>query len=645
MAAYPPYKPQFGIYNNNNFSRQPSGNDGLTIDTAKLYFLQFPNAQTSQTEYLHSIGVGSDATFEGPVTFNETVTYNQDIEFLANVLVDGTATVMDNLLCDSTATISDVLTCENGIDISTVGTGLTFPDNTTQTTAFIEANYAQLNTDNTFLAGFTQTFSGAVNLNGATNGVTQTSGNNSTLLATTEFVQNAVQVSGVQVTDSPLLWSGANTWQYNSGTPSTLPYSYPYGISHLWNVTGGAGDCDLVCNSGVGSVNSAFNIYCVQGDTTGTQLLSVVPQLSLSNNNTPAFIRDGINVNNKNISNINTLSSPTAGVAINVASPLSTNTGNGVYINEEALYLYSGTEFSSLQQSSTLNQLTIYNNAPHTDFSANIAFNLNNNTGGSSPVNVLQLYPNEVSVKTNLNINNQNIINIGALNMGSATIGANTLINQSGAVFNIQNTYPSTSSPQVNITVKNAGGIDRGILISSTLISPTLSIDMDSLNITRMGPGSTGFTQSASSNDTSIATTAYVTTAVAAVSALLPVYTTTTATMTTGGDMTPVTLFTTAYTSGGYATFVSGAFSITLNNYFLFLKLTWASPPWNGYPPSAGGTVYINAYCTTNKTNYSCPILWSTSPPEAQIYLPTGAPQGNGVNYGFNFQSLGGIRQ
>jgi hypothetical protein len=168
---------------------------------------------------------------------------------------------------------------------------------------------------------------------------------------------------------------------------------------------------------------------------------------------------------------------------------------------------------------------------------------------------------------------------------------------------------------------------------------------MNTLNITRMGIGSTAVTQLATVNDTTIATTQYVTTACNNVAAALPVYTTTTATCTNGGDMTPVTLYTTAYTSGGYAVFVSGACSITINNYFLFIKLTWAAPPWNGYPPSTGQTIYINGYCTTNKTNYSCPLLWGTTPSEVQIYLPNGAPTGNGTNYGFNFQSLGGIPQ
>jgi hypothetical protein len=127
MAAYPIPNPQYGIYNQNNFTKNPTGQDGLTLDTAKLYFLQFPNAQTTQTEYLHDIGVS------------------------------GTATIIGNALFE-TGTFQDVLTCEKGIDISTSPYGITFSDNTTQITAFIEANYAQLNTDNIFLQPYKNTF-------------------------------------------------------------------------------------------------------------------------------------------------------------------------------------------------------------------------------------------------------------------------------------------------------------------------------------------------------------------------------------------------------------------------------------------------------------------------------------------------------
>jgi hypothetical protein len=159
------------------------------------------------------------------------------------------------------------------------------------------------------------------NLGTGCTAITQSSGNNSTAIATTAFVQDAVQVAGVQTTDSPLLWQGANTWQYNAGTSATLPYSYPYGISNLWNITGGNGDCNFVCNSGTGSLNSAFNIYCVQGDTTGTELRTLTPQLILSNNGTAMQVKDGINIptgeifsiNNNNIFNNTSLTgTPTA---------------------------------------------------------------------------------------------------------------------------------------------------------------------------------------------------------------------------------------------------------------------------------------------------------------------------------------------
>lgn len=115
MAAYPIPKPQYGIYNQNNFSPQTTGQTGLTIDEGKKYFLTFPNAQTTQTEYLNDIGVGGTATFENAVIFNDTVTYNADIEFNQNVLVDGTATVGGNLLCSTTAEIDGELTCNGGI--------------------------------------------------------------------------------------------------------------------------------------------------------------------------------------------------------------------------------------------------------------------------------------------------------------------------------------------------------------------------------------------------------------------------------------------------------------------------------------------------------------------------------------------------
>jgi hypothetical protein len=322
MAAYPKPNNTTGTFNNQNFVSPDTG--GLTIDEAKQYFVTFPNTQSPSTIIANnfnttgSLNVAGDSQFGGDVTFIGGVNISGEIVFENDVEVTGTTTLDDNLLCLTTATITDLLTCQGGIDITTLGDGVTFPDNTTQTTAFIEANYAQLNTDNTFLPTFTNNFNGPVNLNDVTNGVTPLTGDNSTLLATTEFVQNAVSVSGVQVTDSPLLWSGANTNQYNAGTGSTLTYSYPYGLSQLYNLSGGNEEFSLVANNGLaGPEDNAFRIYCTQGNKTGTQLQGTTPQLILSNNGTAMFVKDGINVNAQNIIGIGALAGNGGNISCN----------------------------------------------------------------------------------------------------------------------------------------------------------------------------------------------------------------------------------------------------------------------------------------------------------------------------------------
>jgi hypothetical protein len=85
------------------------------------------------------------------------LTYNQIAkQFLKFPVAQGTETVFD-------------LNVQGELTISGTGNGVTFPDDTKQTTAFIEANYAQLNTDNTFLSPYQNTFQGS-NLSGPTTG-------------------------------------------------------------------------------------------------------------------------------------------------------------------------------------------------------------------------------------------------------------------------------------------------------------------------------------------------------------------------------------------------------------------------------------------------------------------------------------------
>ena len=97
----------------------------------------------------------SSATFDS-TSFNranEALTYQTALDnFLAYPTAQGT----ENL---KTTNISGVLTLTNDLIING-NNYLQFPDGTQQTTAFVEENYAQTNTDNLFLQPFTNTFQG-----------------------------------------------------------------------------------------------------------------------------------------------------------------------------------------------------------------------------------------------------------------------------------------------------------------------------------------------------------------------------------------------------------------------------------------------------------------------------------------------------
>ena len=441
---YPPITPRSPIFANSNYAIpntpvSAGGTGTITEEFLAQNYLQFPGAQGVENFgfkelQLTSTNIGETAT----LYINPNI--GQDV-VLESVQTNGSLTIQTSATTNNTMILSP-------------STGLTFGDGTTQTTAYNDINTVQTDQVNTFQAPYLQTFNGPVNLNGATNGITQLSGNNSTLLATTAFVQDAVQISGVQVGDSPLLWTGANTNQYNAGTGSTLLYSYPYGLSQLYNLSGGNEEFSLVANNGVaGPEDNAFRIYCTQGNQTGTQLQGTTPQLILSNNNTAMFVRDGINVNNKNISNISTLSGNSTS-AITVSSPISMSSGQDININNSQLKLYSGTEFSSFEQSATLNQLTISNNAPNSLNDANISLNLTDTVG--TPVNIIQILNTEIDFNRTLNMNAQNITGIGALagNGGNISCNSNLLIGtgnnlnmQDNNIININNL--SVSSGQL----------------------------------------------------------------------------------------------------------------------------------------------------------------------------------------------------
>ena len=276
MSAQPPPSDSNGGYNPDDWT---NANDPIDNQYLAQNYLQFPLAQGSET--------------------------------LADAIISGTLTAQN------TSTFSDLATFNNGIDIATTA-GVKFSDDTVQTTAFIEANYAQLNTDNIFLPTFTNTFNGSVDLGTNAIAKTQASGDSSTFVATTAFVQDAVQISGVQTTDSPLVWTGVNTNQYNAGG-SQSSLNIINGITTLWNTlppaTGGAGNNVVVSNNGTGLMDNSYAIYCVPNNITGADLYTLTPQLTLSNNGTAMQVKDGINIPTGEIYAVN---------GVNILNPYST---------------------------------------------------------------------------------------------------------------------------------------------------------------------------------------------------------------------------------------------------------------------------------------------------------------------------------
>ena len=596
MAQYPRPTGNTGTFNNQSFVSPDTG--GLTIDEAKQYFVTFPNTQSPSTiiadnfNTTGSLNVGGDSQFGGDVTFIGGVSIAGGITFEDDVEVTGTTTLDDNLLCLTTATVTDLLTCEGGIDITTIGDGITFPDNTTQTTAFIEANYAQLNTDNTFLPTFTQTFSGPVNLNDVTNGVTQLSGNNSTLLATTAFVQDAVQVAGVQVTDSPLLWSGANTNQYNAGTGSTLTYTYPYGLSQLYNLSGGNEEFSLVANNGnAGPEDNAFRIYCIPGNQTGTQISALTPQLILSNNGTAMFVKDGINVNAGNIVGIGAL----AGVAGNISCNSNLLIGAGNNIN---------------MQTNTI-----------TNCSA-----LNGSSGGTLLLGTQQptyitITAGSLTAGSSLGINSTNgtcIFNYYTAN--------NLSLNMTGTVqtFQIQNDGVSIMefSPTSAINAyQNLGMNGKDISMLGGDILGCTSIT----NVTGVSYVTTN-TPPDNSIPTAIATTQYV-------ANNAPVYLQSSFTNIWAGTSsispTTVNVITTRIVSTNIVSFNNVNVIVNSNagiGNTMVAQFQFNTNPWSTYPPPSGAATSISVYCNTNGATYSCQTAWFTSPPVLAIGYPAGGP-------------------
>lgn len=431
MAAYPIPNPQYGIYNQNNFTKNPTGQDGLTLDTAKLYFLQFPNAQTTQTEYLHDIGVSGSATFEGPVTFNDEVTYNQDIEYTQNVTVDGDVTIIGNTLLE-TGTFQDILTCEKGIDISVAPYGITFPDNTTQTTAFIEANYAQLNTDNIFLEPYKNTFQQNNSTTSTTAPLQITNSTNND--NATFYIDPAPSVDLTLYSNQT---NGGLTVRNPTASYTLNPVTITPGIVGARSLN----PIDMNANTlyGLNNVYSSGSNISLK-DSAGDAMM----QLTTSGNT----CYKNLNMNLNSITNASTITSPTFNI---------------------------GT-IGQIANSPTLNpQIMTISNTALNSTSPQIYFQMNNNVDGV--VSPMQITWNATNIWGSVGgIYSQVFSATGSgINIGAVPLRVN----------NIQ----ANGSPSIGVNA---------------------NINMNSYDITSLGPNSTGTTATTGDNSTKLATTAFV---------------------------------------------------------------------------------------------------------------------------------------
>lgn len=295
MSAYPPPNEDLPIFNPVDFNRP---NIPLTINDAKDYFLEYPTAQGQET--LSSIIVNGASTFNDQSTHNDLVVVNQPTSALnaTEIITDNpgytmTATARTNpgtaglmtisasssvgkenpIVADTDSVISTSIngqddtgnlcltgkssTNGNGIRIL-AGSGvynygplkllqgagnqnaeIVFSDLTTQTTAFNSSLYAPLNSP-----AFT----------GNPTAPNQTQGDNSTKLATTQYVDTAVGGGGsVHYTYSELFTNGA------SGTSVSI------------TIPTNCIKCDVMTFGRGGSAGqtNAFGSYSVNGGSGG----------------------------------------------------------------------------------------------------------------------------------------------------------------------------------------------------------------------------------------------------------------------------------------------------------------------------------------------------------------------------------------
>jgi len=338
---YPPITPRSPIFANSNYAIpntpvSAGGTGTITEEFLATNYLQFPGAQGVENFgfkelQLTSTNLGETATlYINPAT--------------------GPDVILETSQTTGSLTIQTPATTLNTMILSP-STGITFGDLTTQNTAFIEANYAQLNTNNTFLSPYINTFQGS----------------NSTTTTT-----------------APLQFSNITSGEYGS---LFVDPSSSNDLTIYSNQTNGG----LTIRNP--SASFTLNPYTITSGIIGARSLNPIDM-----NGNGLYGLSNLYYNGNATTALMNLSSGTIGFNNNNLSQIGT-----VYIGDN-----SGTNYSTINQSGF--NLSLVNNTPYSGGGTNnINFNLKNST--NTLVNPLTIYPTSILIGTQLDLNTNTLYN------------------------------------------------------------------------------------------------------------------------------------------------------------------------------------------------------------------------------------------
>lgn len=605
MAQYPKPSGNSGTFNNSNFNNNQSG--GLTIAEGLKYFVSYPKTQSPSTITANNfsttgnLDVAGDSQFGGDVNFLGGVSITGGIVFKDDVEVQGTTTLDDTLLCLTTTTMDGELTVNNNILLN--------PSLTTPTVApYLEltngvaGEYCHLYLDPQVGYDMTlytnQTTGGGLTVRGANgasytlNPITISPGivgaqslnpvdmNGNGLYGLTNVYADGTGMTFIDSSNSPLLQltNGGHT-SYENINMNTNNISNANTISSTFYNVGLYGTI---------AVNPSLNptVLSISNSSTAPSA-SIYFQMFDSGGAASSPLNMGVNNVNCNVQlNLTNGGDINMGSGSNLLLGSNSITGTGT-INGN---VYNINTYGTIDQSGTNNGMVITNNAPYVNGAqATIAFNLN---GPSGIFNPLKIYNDGINCLVNMNMNNANIN------------GINT------------------------ITGYNGGNIISGS-----------NINMNNNNIINIGSGSTAFTQPDNTNNTTIATTAFV-------KSNTPVYTSSSFTLTTANmtlNPSPVPTITTYTSANNVVLFNSSLFTITTTTSGLYtlITLVFGPNPFPNYPPSSLQDS-MTMFCTNNNTTYSTQINWSSfTPATLNIFYPQGAPNSSGTVFNIDLATIG----